>query len=155
VTCSLRSLTTPIESKSRQYSKYHIKSLYVTIIVPGSLDNLSGLQIADQPVNGQLHELAHKTHELLMDGNSNPLRYILCSKYPVEIEERRRGLEKLQAAYRTLSNEFWTEEGTDHFDHWGSRVEMLSRRTDSLAAEVTTAESGAERSAVEEREVSN
>jgi len=70
----------------------------------------------------------------------------------VEIEERRRGLEKLQAAYKTLSNEFWTEEGTDHFDQWGTRVEMSLRRTDSLATEVATAESSAERLAVEERE---
>ena len=58
------------------HSKYHIRSLYAPIIVPGSLDDLCGLQIADQAVNGQLQKLAHKTHELLMDGNSNPLRCI-------------------------------------------------------------------------------
>jgi len=96
-------------------------------MVPGSLDNLSGLQIPDQPVNGQLQELAHKTHELLMDGNSNPLRYIWCSNTLVEIEERRRGLENLQSAYKALSNEFWTEKGTDYFDKWGNRVGMSLR----------------------------
>jgi len=74
----------------------------------------------------------------------------------VEVEERMRGLEKLQAAYKALSNEFWTEDGTDYFEQWGSRVEISLRRADSLAAEVTTAESSAERLAVEEREeVSN
>jgi len=57
----------------------------------------------------------------------------------------------LHAAYKTLSNEFWTEEGTDHFDQWGSRVEMSLRRTLSLAAEVATAESSAKRLAVERR----
>ena len=109
-----------------------------------------------QPVDGQLQELAHKTHELLMDGNSNPLRYYWCSKYLVEIEERRRGLEKLQAAYKALSNEFWTEEGTSYFDQCGSRVEMSLRQTDPLATGVTTAESSTKRLADEEREeVSN
>jgi len=74
----------------------------------------------------------------------------------VEIEERRRGLENLQVAYKTLSNEFWTEEGTSYFDQWGSRVEMSLRQTDPLAAGVTTAESSTKRLAVEEWEqVSN
>jgi len=73
----------------------------------------------------------------------------------IEVEERRRGLEKLQTAYTALSTEFWMKEGTGSFDQWGSRVEMLSRRSDSLAAEVTTAESIAERLAIDEREVSN
>jgi len=74
----------------------------------------------------------------------------------VEIEERRRGLEKLQATYKALSDEFWIEEGISYFDQWGSRVEMSLRRTDSLAAEVTVAGSSTERLAVEEREeVSN
>jgi len=144
------SLTTGIELKSRKHSKYHIRSLYASIIVPGSLDNLSGLQIPGQPVNGQLLELARKTGELLMDGTSNSLKYFCILNILVEIEERRRGLEKLQAAYKALSNEFWTEEGTDYFGQWGSRVETSLQRTDSLAAEVTTAKASAERLAVEE-----
>jgi len=58
--------------------------------------------------------------------------------------------------YKALSNEFWTEEGSDYFDQWGSRVEMSLQQTDSLAAEVTTAESSTERLAAEGREeVSN
>ena len=74
----------------------------------------------------------------------------------VEIEERRRGLENLQAAYKALSDEFWMEEDISFFDQWGSEIELLVRRTDSLAAEVTAAGSSAERLAVEEREeVSN
>ena len=46
------------------------------IIVPDSLDNLSGLRIPNPTGNGQLQELATKTRELLIDGNSNFLRYI-------------------------------------------------------------------------------
>jgi len=90
-----------------------------------------------------------------MDGNSNLLRRFGVLNTLIEVEERRRGLEKLQAAYKALSNEFWTEDGTDYFGQWGSKVEMSLRRTDSLAVEVTAAESSAERLAVEEREVSN
>ena len=70
----------------------------------------------------------------------------------VELEERRRGLEKLQAAYKALADEFWTEEGPSYFDQWGRAMEMPLSRIDSLAAEVATAESIAERLAVEERE---
>jgi len=68
----------------------------------------------------------------------------------VEVEERKRGLEKLQSAYKALT------EGSSYFDQCCKTMEMSFRRIDSLAAEVTTAESIAERSAVEEREkVSN
>ena len=70
----------------------------------------------------------------------------------VELEERRRGLEKLQVAYKTLTDEFWTEEGLSYFDRWGRAMKMPLSRIDSLAAEVATAESIAERLAVEERE---
>jgi len=69
----------------------------------------------------------------------------------VEVEERKRGLEKLQAAYKALTNEFLTE-GTSHFARWGRTVEMLYPRIDTLAAGVATAESIAERLAVEARE---
>ena len=70
----------------------------------------------------------------------------------VELEERRRGLKKLQAAYKTLTDEFWTEEGPSYFDRWGRAMEVPLSRIVSLAAEVATAESIAERLAVEERE---
>ena len=68
----------------------------------------------------------------------------------VEVEERKRGLEKLQSAYKALT------EGFSYFDQCCEPIVMSFRRIDSLAAEVTTAESIAERLAVEEREkVSN
>jgi len=71
----------------------------------------------------------------------------------VEVEERKRGLEKLRARYKALSNEFWTEEGTNYIERWGKTVEMLlPTRIDPLAVEVATAESIAERLAVEARE---
>jgi len=70
----------------------------------------------------------------------------------VELEERRRGLAKLNAAYKALTDEFGTEEGPSHFDIWGEAIEHLSLRIDSLAAEVTTAKSLAERLAPEARE---
>jgi len=57
--------------------------LYAPIIVLGSLDNLSGLRIADPPGNGQLQGLAQKIRELLLDGNSNLLRYLQYSQYPL------------------------------------------------------------------------
>jgi hypothetical protein len=63
--------------------------------VPGSLDNLSGLQFSDPLGNGQLQELADKTRELLMDGNSNPLRYIWCSKYPCRGRRTKAGTRKI------------------------------------------------------------
>jgi len=69
----------------------------------------------------------------------------------VEIEERKRGLEKLQAAYKALTSEFWMEgTSTSHFAQWGKTVEMLFPRIN--AAGVATAESIAERLAVEARE---
>ena len=73
----------------------------------------------------------------------------------VELAERRRGLAKLQAAYKALTDELWTEEGLSYFDRWG--VELSSLKVDSLAAEVATAESITERFAVEaqEKEVSH
>jgi len=70
----------------------------------------------------------------------------------IEVEERRRGLENLQVAYKGLTNEFWTEEGPSYFERWGRTMEMSLRRIDSLAAEVATAESVAERLSVEARE---
>ncbi len=71
----------------------------------------------------------------------------------VELEERRRGFAKLQAAYKALTDEFWTEEGPNYFDRWGRAMEgTLLPRIDSLAAEVAAAECIAERLAVEARE---
>jgi len=68
----------------------------------------------------------------------------------VEVEERKRGLEKLQSAYKALT------EGSGYFDQCCRTMVMSFRQIDSLAAEVATAESTAERLAVEEREkVSN
>ena len=71
----------------------------------------------------------------------------------VELEERKRGFEKLNAAYKALRDEFWTEEGPIHFDLWGMAAEQSLLRMESLAAEVATAESLAERLAVEAREM--
>jgi len=97
--------------------------------------------------------LAHRIHELLLDGNSVLLRYILVFSIPlVELDERRRGFAKLQAAYKTLTDEFWTADGTDHFDRWGRAVEPSLLRIHSLAAEIATAQSIAEGLAVEARE---
>jgi len=62
------------------------------------------------------------------------------------------GLEKLQVAYKALSNEFWTEDGPSCFDQWGKIMEMSQRRIETSTAEVATAESIAERLAVEARE---
>ena len=72
----------------------------------------------------------------------------------VELEERRRGFAKLQAAYKTLTDEFWMGDGTNHFDQWGRAVKPSLLRIHSLAAEVATAQSIAEGLAVEAREVS-
>jgi len=93
-TSTSASLTTGVGLRSREHSKHHIRSLYAPIIIPGSLDNLSGLQIPDQPVNGQLQELAHKTRELLIDGNVNSLRYTWCSKYPCRGRRTKAGARK-------------------------------------------------------------
>lgn len=65
---------------------------------------------------------------------------------PVELEERRRGLAKLNAAYKALTDEFWT------FDQCGGDIKESLLRMDSLAAEVATVESIAERLAIGERE---
>jgi len=70
----------------------------------------------------------------------------------VELEEQRRGFAKFNAAYKALTNEFWKEEGPSHFDIWGGAMKQSLLRMDSLAAEVTTAESLAERLAAEARE---
>jgi len=70
----------------------------------------------------------------------------------VELEERRRGFAKLNAAYKALTDEFWTEEGPSHFDIWGGAMKQSLLRMDSLAAEVVPAESLAERLATEARE---
>jgi len=70
----------------------------------------------------------------------------------VELEERRRGFAKLNAACKALTDEFWTEEGPSHFDIWGKAMKQLPLRINSLAAEVAPAESLAERLATEERE---
>ena len=70
----------------------------------------------------------------------------------VELEERRRGLEKLQAAYKALTDEFWTEEGPSYFDLWGRAIKTSVLRIHSLSVDIGTAESLAERLAVEERE---
>ena len=72
----------------------------------------------------------------------------------VELEERRRGFAKLTAAYKALTDEFWTEEGPIHFDLWGRATKQSLLRMVSLAAEVAAAESLAERSA-REKEVSH
>ena len=77
--------------------------------------------------------------------------YSVFSVPLVELEERRRGLEKLQAAYKA-----WTEEGPSYFDLWGSAIKTSVSRIHSLSVDIGTAESLAERLAVEEREkVSN
>jgi len=70
----------------------------------------------------------------------------------VELEERRRGFAKLNAAYKALTDELWTEEGPSHFERWGVVMKQPLLRMDSQAAEVATAESLAERLATEARE---
>ena len=70
----------------------------------------------------------------------------------VELEERRRGLEKLQAVYKALTDEFWTEEGPSYFDRWGRAMKSSVSRIYSLSVDTRTFESLAERLAVEERE---
>jgi len=75
----------------------------------------------------------------------------------VELKERRQGFEKLQAAFKGLTDKFWTEEGPNYFDQWGRAMRQSLFRNNSLAAEIATAESLTERLAVEarEREVSH
>ena len=70
----------------------------------------------------------------------------------VELEERRRGFAKLTAAYKTLKDKFWTKEGPSYLDHWGGAMEPSIMRINSLAAEIATAESIAERLAIKGRE---
>jgi len=70
----------------------------------------------------------------------------------VELEERSRGFAKLNAAYKALTDKFWTEEGPSHFDIWGEAVKQLPLRIDSLTAEVAPVESLAESLAAEARE---
>jgi hypothetical protein len=70
----------------------------------------------------------------------------------VELEERRRGFKKLNAAYRALTNESRTKEGPSHFDQWGGAMKQSLLRMDSLAAEVATAKPLAERLSAETRE---
>jgi hypothetical protein len=70
----------------------------------------------------------------------------------IEVEERKRGLEKLQAAYKALTDEILTEDGPSYFDQWGRTMKMSLQRLGPPAAEVATAESIAERLAVEARE---
>jgi len=96
------SLTTGLGLRSTKHSKYHIRPLYAPIIVPASLDNLSGLRIPDPgpPGNGQLQELAHKTRELFMDGNSHSLRYIWCSNYPYRDRRTKEGTRKITSGVR-------------------------------------------------------
>lgn len=64
----------------------------------------------------------------------------------IELEERRRGLAKLNAAYKALTDELWT------FEQFGGETKQSLLRMDSLAAEVATAESITERLAIGERE---
>jgi hypothetical protein len=66
----------------------------------------------------------------------------------VELEERRRGFAKLNAAHKALTDEFWTEEGPSHFDLWGGALQRMG----SLVAEVAAAEAIAKRLASEARE---
>ena len=56
------------------------------------------------------------------------------------------------AAYKALSDEFWTEEGPNHFDRWNRAMAPSVLRIDPLAAEIAAAESITERLAVEARE---
>ena len=70
----------------------------------------------------------------------------------VELQERRRGFVKLQAAYRALTDEFWTEEGPSYFDQWGRDMKPSLLRIDSLAADIASAESTVEGLAGEARE---
>ena len=58
----------------------------------------------------------------------------------------------MNAAYKALTDEFCTEEGPSHFEKWGGVMKQSLLRLDSSAAEVATAESLAERLAVEARE---
>ena len=78
--------------------------------------------------------------------------YLVFSIPLVELEERRRGFAKLNAAFKILTDEFWTEEGHTYFDRWGRAIKLSLLRIDTLAAEIATAASTAERLAIEARE---
>ena len=67
--------------------------------------------------------------------------YLIFSILLVELEERRRGFKQLQAAYKALSGEFWTEEGPNYFDRWGRALKPVLLQINTLAGEVATAES--------------
>ena len=70
----------------------------------------------------------------------------------VELNERRGGFEKLKAAFKALTDKFWTEGGSNYFDQCGRAVKMSLLQNDSLATEIETAKLLTERLAVEARE---
>lgn len=63
----------------------------------------------------------------------------------VELDERSRGLEKLQAAYKKLTDELRPKEGPNYFEEWGRAMGPSLLRIDSLAAELVSAEATAGR----------
>ena len=70
----------------------------------------------------------------------------------VELEERKSGFTKLDAAYKALAGELGVGEYLNRFGTWGKEVQLLVEQTESLAAEVATAESVAKKLASEARE---
>ena len=70
----------------------------------------------------------------------------------VELEERRRGFAKLDAAYKALTDKFRTEEGPNQFDRWGRAMVPSLRRISALSTEIAAAQSITERLAIEARE---
>ena len=56
------------------------------------------------------------------------------------------------AAFKALTDKFWTEEGPNYFDQCGRAMKMSLLQNDTLAAEIETAKSLTERLAVEARE---
>ena len=58
----------------------------------------------------------------------------------VELEERRRGFAKLNAAYKSLKDIVSPEEGPSYFDQWSRAMKPSLLRISSLAAEIATAE---------------
>ena len=70
----------------------------------------------------------------------------------VELKERRGGFENLKAAFKALSDKFWTEEGPNCFDQWGRAMKLSLLQNDSLVAEIAIAKSLTENLAVEARE---
>ena len=61
-------------------------SFCVPILIPGSLGQLSGLdlQVPDPPGKGLLQSLAHKTRKVLKAGNNNSSRYLLLFSIPLQ-----------------------------------------------------------------------